>query len=504
MLAGKTATIENGASLSEPTFEAPGRLVCFSLPANGITLASFLAQARGTARFFWSNPTRPGLQPGASDKTADQTIFAGFGIAAELFSWGDNRFRSIRQQAEELFASAVITSEGQTLSEVGNLRNDRQDKYSPLAMPRLFGGFAFQDDFTPDNTWAVFHPAHFILPHYQIAIRGDESWLTINTLLPPDEDPEIILPELRLALESQLNLLRAPAEVIPPPFRYPDHDGGQWDIHYPMNEQQWAQTINAAVAQMKYGPLKKVVFSRVCEIRRSTDIDLKGALVYLGRHYDDCFLFFFEPQPGHAFLGASPELLVSVNGDVLATMGLAGSTRRGDTTAEDDALAQELLASTKDRYEHALVVQAIESRLAGLTETLDVPAEPTVYRLSNIQHLYTPICGRLRAAHTNGVLPLVDRLHPTPAMGGSPRVLALEAIRAAEPVPRGWYAAPIGWIDHRLDGAFAVGIRSAVCQGRRAWLYAGAGIVADSIPEREWQETALKFRPMLEAITGSD
>jgi menaquinone-specific isochorismate synthase len=238
----------------------------------------------------------------------------------------------------------------------------------------------------------------------------------------------------------------------------------------------------------------------VCEIRQATDIDIEGALAYLGRRYDDCFLFLFEPQPNHAFFGATPELLVSVHGDDVTTMALAGSTGRGNTTAEDDALAEQLLASSKDRYEHALVVQAIASRLAVLTKVLDAPAEPTVYRLNNIQHLYTPIRGRLRAQYANGVLPLVERLHPTPAMGGSPRHLALEVIRAAEPVPRGWYAAPIGWIDHQLDGAFAVAIRSAVCQQRRAWLYAGAGIVANSIPKREWQETAFKFRPMLEAI----
>jgi menaquinone-specific isochorismate synthase len=497
MLAYRTTTIENGAISSERTFESPGRLVCFSLPAHGVALSTFLAQARGAARFLWSNPARPGLQPGATDTTAVQVIVAGFGIAAELFSWGDNRFHSIQQQAQELFAQAVIACEGQISSDVVNSTyTSLRERH--LAMPRLFGGFAFQDDFTPDNTWAVFHPAHFILPHYQLAIRGDESWLTLNTLLPPDEDPASVLPELKLALETQLNLLGARAEVIRP--LPPEHASEQWDIRYPMNEEQWAQTINTAVAQMKHGPLKKVVFSRVCEIRRSTEIDLEGALAYLGRHYDDCFLFFFEPQPGHAFLGATPELLVSVNGDELATMALAGSTRRGHTTAEDDALAHELLSSTKDRYEHTLVVQAVETRLSELTEALDVPAEPTVYRLNNIQHLYTPICGRLRATYANGVLPLVERLHPTPAMGGSPRELALEIIRAAEPVPRGWYAAPIGWIDHTLDGAFAVAIRSAVCQQRRAWLYAGAGIVSDSTPEREWQETSLKFRPMLEAI----
>jgi menaquinone-specific isochorismate synthase len=137
-------------------------------------------------------------------------------------------------------------------------------------------------------------------------------------------------------------------------------------------------------------------------------------------------------------------------------------------------------------------------RLAPLTSQLEISPQPGVHKLRNIQHLFTPVRARLLAP--DGVLPLVHLLHPTPALGGSPRALAMQFIQKAEPVPRGWYAAPVGWIDYRLDGAFAVAIRSAVSQENRAWLYAGAGIVADSQPRREWEETALKFQPMLHAL----
>ncbi|MCP4428601.1 MAG: isochorismate synthase, partial [Chloroflexi bacterium] len=135
---------------------------------------------------------------------------------------------------------------------------------------------------------------------------------------------------------------------------------------------------------------------------------------------------------------------------------------------------------------------------APLTAQLEIAPQPGVYKLSNIQHLLTPVRGRL--LRPDGILPLVKLLHPTPALGGSPRKLAMQAIRDAEPVPRGWYGAPVGWIDVNLDGAFVVAIRSAVAQDKRAWLYAGAGIVADSEPQKEWDETGLKFRPMLEAM----
>jgi menaquinone-specific isochorismate synthase len=249
---------------------------------------------------------------------------------------------------------------------------------------------------------------------------------------------------------------------------------------------------------MKANELQKVVLSRVCEIRFAERVDVDNALDYLREKYAGCYLFLFEPSPHLAFYGATPELLVKVEGREIETMALAGSIRRGGSDAEDEALAQELLDDPKNRYEHALVADSVRARLASLTDELDAHDAPEIMKLSNIQHLYTPIRGRLKAK--SGVLPLVEALHPTPAMGGVPQEAAMDYIARAEPVPRGWYASPVGWIDHNLDGAFAVAIRSAISQNERVWLYAGAGIVADSTPQKEWDETALKFKPMLGAL----
>ena len=249
---------------------------------------------------------------------------------------------------------------------------------------------------------------------------------------------------------------------------------------------------------MRTSDLNKAVLSRVCEIRFDQRINVDRVLAYLNRNYSKCYRFLFEPRPYHAFYGATPELLAEVNGRVLVTMGLASSIRRGATPAEDEALASELLADPKEQYEHALVVDALKRRLAPLVERLEMTEHPEIYRLSNIQHLYTPVRARLR--RPDGIVPLVEALHPTPALGGSPRDLAMAFIQEVEPVPRGWYAAPIGCIDHNLDGSFGVAIRSAVSQEQRVWLYAGGGIVADSVPQKEWDETALKFRPMLNAL----
>ncbi len=434
------------------------RLVSYSQRCPGIDPAHFLREAQGMERFYWQH---------------DDEIYAGFGIAAEFTAWGEARYQTIREKAGDLFRDLVLLNDDQS-----------------AARPRLFGGFSFSSDFVTENTWAAFAPAYFVLPHFQLTQVGGETWLTLNVQVAPDEffDPD----EIREALEARY------AALVGARHASPLHNNMLTDISYPMSFDTWARIITDATARMKAGDLQKVVLSRVCELRFEDRIDVDGALDSLRDHYAGCYLFLFEPSPHLAFYGATPELLVRVEGRELETMALAGSIRRGATPAEDDALAQELLDDPKNRREHAFVADALRERLAPLTELLDIPGAPGVLRLSNIQHLYTPVHARLK--RELGVLPLVAALHPTPAMGGVPQTYALDYITHAEPVPRGWYASPVGWLDHNLDGAFSVAIRSAISQNDRVWLYAGAGIVAASLPEKEWDETALKFKPLLDAL----
>jgi isochorismate synthase EntC len=160
------------------------------------------------------------------------------------------------------------------------------------------------------------------------------------------------------------------------------------------------------------------------------------------------------------------------------------------------------LTSAKDAAEHACVVRALQSRLAPFCASLEVPSAPSVRSLATLLHLRTPLEGKLaRATH---VLELVEALHPSPAVGGEPRGAAVEWLRASEPVPRGWYAGPVGWFDAQGDGEFAVAIRSGRLEGERAWAYAGAGLVAGSTPASEYAETALKQRGFLSALGVQD
>jgi menaquinone-specific isochorismate synthase len=451
----------------------------------------FLRQARGQERFAWSAPW-----------PAER--LAGAGVAAELFLLpsldaavrpGDSQlFAGIESQARRLFASAHHWVVGEALR--------RNDGVAHPARPRVFGGFAFRPDFTPDNTWACFRPAHFVLPHYQLTIGDDEAWLTINALVPASEfdasDLDAFARDLAEALETRAALLRLPDAA--PPVTQEINARGKPAVGYPMSPEAWIALVTAATDRIRAGEMSKVVLARACEARLPEGIDAADVLARLDERYVDCYRFLFEPLPHHAFFGASPELLVRRRGLDIETMALAGSAPRGTTEADDAALAAALLASPKDNHEHRLVSEMIVERLTPLTEHLNVPDTSRVLSLRNIHHLLTPVRGRLVSTVPANVLTLARALHPTPALGGVPVDRALAFIRDREPMPRGWYAAPVGWFDAALDGEFAVAIRSAIAQHDRAWLYAGAGIVADSVPEREWAETALKFRPMLEAL----
>lgn len=447
---------------TSPAAEAR-RLVSLSTPAPEITLAGFLRHARGAPRFCWDN-------------AREQSAFAASGVALEISGWGEARFGSVARKARALFEGALIPSN------------------KPLAAPQLFGGFAFRADFLPDRAWADFPPAHFVLPHFQLARAGGEAWLTINALAPWDDDPEQVLPDLAAALAAKRNALETELSTDAPAPKLSALD-------YPMSYDDWTRAIHALTREMA-GPdraLDKAVLARAAEAHFDRAPDVDRALSYLAERYPGTYRFLFEPRAGHAFFGATPELLVRVNGLRLETMALAGSIGRGKTPAEDVQLGAELLASAKDRSEHAIVITAIQRVLQPFACAIHT-GDTGLLKLSNIQHLHTPVTAELQGRL--GVLPLVEALHPTPALGGQPRARAMAAIAAQEPVTRGWYAGPIGMLDARLDGAFAVGIRSAVAESmqQRAWLYAGCGIVAESEPEREWRESALKFKPMLEAL----
>ena len=273
-----------------------------------------------------------------------------------------------------------------------------------------------------------------------------------------------------------------------------------FDLHSTVTHEQWCERIARAVTTINAGPMDKVVLARAVDVEATGPLIISEILSRLQALFPSCMVFHVE-----GFLGASPELLVSRKGSAVKAHPLAGTIARSGDPETDARLAANLLASSKDRWEHSLVIDVMAQTLRPLCDELDVPRTPTVLPLRNVSHLATLITGTLRSETVHDrsaptALELAGLLHPTPAVGGVPRDLALAAIADLEPVPRGRYAGPVGWVDAAGNGEWAVGLRSAQVDGNRARMHAGGGIVADSDPRAELNETQLKLQALLAAV----
>ncbi|MEA2579605.1 MAG: isochorismate synthase [Actinomycetota bacterium] len=261
---------------------------------------------------------------------------------------------------------------------------------------------------------------------------------------------------------------------------------------------QYAGLVEAARTHIRAGALDKVVLARTLEVDAGRMLDAKQLLWRL-RAAEPTGYVFAAPAAGGALVGASPELLAEVSGRTLSVNPLAGSAPRHGDPAQDRAAADQLMASAKDRYEHDVVVRAVAAALAPLCEELDHPNEPELHATANVWHLATPFRGTLRSDVTS-VLTVVAGLHPTPAVGGHPQATALATLRELEPFDRGSYAGPVGWVDAHGDGVWAIALRCAQLDGEHARLFAGAGIVGESDPAAEVEETDRKFRAFLDSL----
>jgi menaquinone-specific isochorismate synthase len=238
------------------------------------------------------------------------------------------------------------------------------------------------------------------------------------------------------------------------------------------------------------------------KIETKQSIISAGVLQRLAQQQPNTYLFAIE-HGGHVIAGATPERLLKATVDQFETVSIAGSAPRGKTKEEDEALAQALLADAKNTHEHQVVVDRLETALATLLADGFQSEARSVIKNRDIQHLFVPLAGQ-RKAGVN-FLSAVQKLHPTPALGGEPKEAAVSWIRTHEPASRGMYGGPIGWLGIQEDiGEFAVAIRSGFFSGNQATLYAGCGIVADSDAESERQETRLKFQPMRRGILGDE
>ncbi|MDD7936476.1 isochorismate synthase [Actinomycetospora straminea] len=262
--------------------------------------------------------------------------------------------------------------------------------------------------------------------------------------------------------------------------------------------------VGEALARMAAGGLDKVVLARVLEVVADGPVDAVPMLRELARRDPRSYLFAVDLPPERAgtprtLLGASPELLLSRRGSTVTANPLAGSAARSSDRDEDRRRGEALLASAKDRHEHALVVADVAERLRPLVDDLEVPEEPSLVRTPTLWHLSTTV--RARATDRDAsALHLAQALHPTPAVCGVPRAAAHTAITEIEPFDRGFYTGAVGWTDARGDGEWVMALRCGEVQGDRVRLWAGAGIVPASRPADELAETGVKLRTLLDAL----
>jgi salicylate biosynthesis isochorismate synthase/menaquinone-specific isochorismate synthase len=433
----------------------------------GLDLSAAVLAARGPDdRFFCIE------QPGR-----DGHAVCGLGTAVAVESSGPSRFADVGAECRALAARTVA---GDPSTDPGR---------PPGAGPVFAGGFAFDPRGGWSPEWASFAPAQLTMPEVSFARKGGEARMTVNVAVEGHEAPEALLDGVRARLAG----LRPAAMPLldPDPVARARVAGAAPASHY-------EAAVRRAVERIRAGALDKVVLAREVRVHASASFDPAPVLDALRAAFAECYCYCFG-GPGAAFVGASPELLIRRDGARAQTVALAGTTRRSADPAVDVHLGEQLLQSAKNREEQAIVARRIERTLDPVSVWVAASEEPVLVKVQNVQHLATPI--RAQLADPVSAVELAGRLHPTPAVGGEPGVVAEPLIPELEGLDRGWYAGAVGWTDLAEDGEFCVALRCALLRGPVAHLYAGCGIVADSVPAEELAETEVKLQALLPLLT---
>lgn len=409
-------------------------------------------------RFYWETPEK-------------DLILIGFGkeqeITREQASFVNLKKR-IKVESEKCYQNQVITGAGAL----------------------FFGGFPFDEGNQKDSFWGEMAQGLFYLPTFMLTVKPTGQYLTLN-----------FSAETATELEEKWHTLQATWQAVTQQpvseISIAADELATEEIGVP----DWLALVAKTVEKIKTaGPLEKVVLARQMKVTQTQPFCAEKIVRNLQQQQTNTYFFILE-LGGKLFIGATPERLLAASKTAFSTACVAGSMPRGKTSTEDEALGNYLLKDEKNRQEHQIVVKRIATELQQLTKTPILEPQPKLLKNSDIQHLFIPI--KVERPTDVSFLDGVQTLHPTPALGGEPKELALDWIKDNEPMSRGLYGAPIGWVSVQEDiGEFAVGIRSAFFSGNQGYLYAGCGIVKDSQAELEREETKVKFKPMLRGIGG--
>ena len=372
-----------------------------------------------------------------------------WGRSASYSAAGNQRFQTADNWWADLAAASVV----------------RDEVNRPGSGLVAFGSFPFADGSTDSI---------LVVPEVIVGRKDGVSWMTtIGTGF-------TTLPSLAVA-----DAATAPAGTT-------FSDGS-------VNSADWQRVVARGVAHIDAGELDKIVLARDIEANLTEPLDVRWPLARLATDYPSCWTFHID-----GFFGSTPEMLVRLERGLITSRVLAGTIRRTGDDAHDLALAGSLARSSKDLEEHEYAVRSVTDALAPHCTSMNVPESPFVLHLPNVMHLATDVTGVIN--DDASVLTLAASLHPTAAVGGTPTSTAVRLIAELEQMDRGRYAGPVGWIDASGDGEWGIGLRAAQIEddGRRVRLFAGCGIVADSIPEDELAESNAKFIPVRDALSPRD
>ncbi|MFL9651393.1 MULTISPECIES: isochorismate synthase [Exiguobacterium] len=350
-----------------------------------------------------------------------------------------------------------------------------------------FSGFSFDTFIRPQkNMWEAFGEASLVVPKFLYRRSGDKHTLTVSTLVSAKRSVEQYLIQLADQL-AQFNALHAPDEQSPTYSQVKDGVD-----HFKSSFQQAKLNISEE-------RVEKIVIARE-EIYQTSEEPFPFAttLRHLSEHQTGSYVFLYQPKREIGFFGATPERLVKKQGPYIETAAIAGTIKRPDTEIEADVAKQTLLHDAKNLDEHQIVVKDIKNALTPYAATIKAPETPRILENRSVFHLHTPIQATL---DTNAsLLSIIESLHPTPALGGSPKRTSVRLLREIERFDRGWYGSPFGWLNTEGEGEFVVSIRSALVHHQFVALYAGCGIVQESELEAELAETEIKLSPIKQAL----
>ena len=439
----------------------PHRILSISLNTPELAAAGAHTVRRGD--LYWSQPARQELRLGLGE------AWSSYADGRHRLAFLDAAFHDLRQEW------LAYSPDG------------------PTPGPGVFAGFAFDPSDRMRGPWTGLPNALLRVPEVLLERRGAACWLTFSTVVDGKRDPERWYGGwLRHTERLAGRILDAPA--IP----WPGQPPLSWEyIDHANTEAEWSQHVDQALAAIAGADLRKLVLTRRVQIRTSRAVSPGHLLAQLEARNPDC-IHFAVPLAHRTLIGATPERLICVQHGTAVADAIASTEPRERPPAAAGRGTAKLFANGKARHEHELVVRAIAEALEPISTELVIPEHPRLMTLATVHHLWSPIRATLRGNVTP--LAAAERLHPTPAVGGTPQRAAAAWLRAHNERDRGWYTGALGWLAPQNGGELAVALRCGLIDEREALLFAGAGIVEGSDALQEYHETQWKLQSMLEAI----